>query len=92
MSGQLQTLYQIPNFSGVPLIKIGAVRDGGYQKPLACLITLTVINALRYLYPMIRSFHDRRTAALFLGKRIKGIDPLIQERARVRLLQIDRAG
>lgn len=40
---------------------------------------------------MIKSFHDKRTAALFLGRRVKGIDPLVQERARVRLLQIDAA-
>ena len=40
---------------------------------------------------MIRSFRDRRTAALFAGQRVRGIDPRIQERARLRLLQIDAA-
>ena len=40
---------------------------------------------------MIKSFHDKRTAALFLGRRVKGIDHAIQERARMRLLQIDAA-
>ena len=40
---------------------------------------------------MIKSFHDKRTAALFLGKQIKGVDSSIQQRARIRLLQIDAA-
>ncbi len=48
-------------------------------------------NAMRYYWRMIKSFHDKRTAALFLGKRIRGIDQTIQSRVRVRLLQIDAA-
>jgi len=40
---------------------------------------------------VIKSFHDKRTAALFLGKKVKGMDPSIQQRAHVRLLQIEAA-
>ncbi len=40
---------------------------------------------------MIKTFRDKRTAAVFLGRRVKGIDPTIQQRARLRLLQIDAA-
>ena len=40
---------------------------------------------------MIKSFYDKRTAALFMGKKIKGVDPSIQARVRMRLLQIDAA-
>ncbi len=40
---------------------------------------------------MIKSFGDKRTAALFLGHRVRRLDPTIQQRARLRLLQIDGA-
>lgn len=40
---------------------------------------------------MIRSFRDRRAAALFTGRRVKGLDPAIQRRALDRLLRLDRA-
>ncbi len=37
---------------------------------------------------MIESFHDKRTAALFLGHAVKGLPPTIQQRAfdKLRLL------
>ena len=37
---------------------------------------------------MIESFHDKRTAALFLGQSVKGLPPGIQQRAfdKLRLL------
>ena len=37
---------------------------------------------------MIESFHDKRTAALFLGQSVKGLPPAIQQRAfdKLRLL------
>ena len=37
---------------------------------------------------MIESFHDKRTAALFLGQSVKGLPPTIQQRAfdKLRLL------
>ncbi len=46
---------------------------------------------MRYHMFMIKSFYDKRTAALFMGKKIKGVDPSIQARVRMRLLQIDAA-
>ncbi len=54
-------------------------------------MTLDSINARRYYLSVIKSFHDKRTAALFLGNKLKGVDISIQQRARMRLLQIDAA-
>ena len=40
---------------------------------------------------MIRSFADKRTAALFAGHVVKGLPTQIQQRARARLLALDAA-
>lgn len=40
---------------------------------------------------MIKSFGDKRTAAIFTGYAVRGLPPQIQERARAKLLAIDAA-
>ncbi len=40
---------------------------------------------------MIRSFADKRTAAIFVGRAVKGIPGEIQGRARVKLQMVDAA-
>ncbi|ACI91954.1 plasmid maintenance system killer [Afipia carboxidovorans OM5] len=40
---------------------------------------------------MIKSFGDKRTAAIFAGYAVRGLPPPIQERARAKLLVIDAA-
>jgi toxin HigB-1 len=40
---------------------------------------------------MIRTFRDKRTAAMFLGEEVRGVQPNLQQRARVKLLMVDRA-
>lgn len=40
---------------------------------------------------MIKSFTDKRTAALFAGYLVKGVSSQIQRRARAKLLAIDAA-
>lgn len=40
---------------------------------------------------MIKSFRDKRTAAIFAGYAVSGLPPQIQERARAKLLAIDAA-
>lgn len=40
---------------------------------------------------MIKSFADKRTAALFAGYLVKGISNQIQRRARAKLLAVDAA-
>jgi proteic killer suppression protein len=40
---------------------------------------------------MIKSFADKRSAAVFVGLLVKGLPPQIQERARAKLLMIDAA-
>ena len=40
---------------------------------------------------MIRSFADKRTAALFAGYLVKALPTQIQERARAKLLAVDAA-
>lgn len=40
---------------------------------------------------MIRSFADRRTAALFAGNVVRGLPNEIQRRARAKLLAVDAA-
>ena len=41
---------------------------------------------------MIRSFADKRTAAIFASHAVRGIPIHIQQRARAKLLAIDAAG
>ena len=41
---------------------------------------------------MIGSFADKRTAALFAGRAVRGLPTSIQSRARTKLLMIDAAG
>lgn len=40
---------------------------------------------------MIKTFGDKRTAAIFAGYAVRGLPPQIQERARAKLLTIDAA-
>ena len=41
---------------------------------------------------MIKSFADKRTAAVFAGHAVRGLATQIQRRARAKLLMIDAAG
>ena len=41
---------------------------------------------------MIRSFADKRTAAIFAGHAVRGLPASIQQRARMKLVTIDAAG
>lgn len=41
---------------------------------------------------MIGSFADKRTAAIFVGRAVRGLPASIQQRARTKLLMIDAAG
>lgn len=41
---------------------------------------------------MIRSFADKRAAAIFVGRAVRGLPASIQQRARKKLLMIDAAG
>lgn len=41
---------------------------------------------------MIRSFADKRTAAIFAGHAVRGLPVSIQQRARLKLVTIDAAG
>ena len=40
---------------------------------------------------MIRSFRDKRAAAIFAGFAVRGLPPQIQRRAREKLLMVDAA-
>jgi proteic killer suppression protein len=40
---------------------------------------------------VIKTFGDKRTAAIFAGYAVRGLPPQIQERARAKLLAIDAA-
>ena len=40
---------------------------------------------------MIKSFRDKRTAAVFIGKLIKGLPPDVVRRAHLKLMAIDSA-
>lgn len=41
---------------------------------------------------MIKSFADKRTAAIFLGQAVRGLPMQLQQKARAKLLAIDAAG
>ena len=41
---------------------------------------------------MIRSFSDKRAAAIFAGHAVRGLPMSIQQRARTKLLALDAAG
>jgi len=53
------------------------------------MLDITSRPAIRFA--MIRSFADKRTAALFAGHVVKGLPPQIQKRARAKLLALDAA-
>ena len=40
---------------------------------------------------MIKSFADKRTAAIFVGYAVRGLPPQIQRRARAKILALDAA-
>ncbi|MDX2144532.1 MAG: type II toxin-antitoxin system RelE/ParE family toxin [Rhodospirillaceae bacterium] len=40
---------------------------------------------------MIRTFRDKRTAAMFVGEEVRGVQSSLQQRARMKLLMLDRA-
>jgi proteic killer suppression protein len=46
---------------------------------------------LRYGRSMIKSFKDRATESIFLGKRVRGLPGDIQQRARRKLRMLDAA-
>lgn len=48
-------------------------------------------TAIRYAWRVIKSFADKRTAALFAGHAVKGLPFQIQRRARARLQTLDAA-
>jgi len=52
---------------------------------------LTDVPFYGTLYNVIRSFADKRTAALFAGYSVKALPNQIQGRARAKLLAIDAA-
>ena len=54
---------------------------------------MLIRNAYRYvrLLDMIRSFADKRTAAVFTGLVVRGLPHPIQRRARTKLLMVDAA-
>jgi proteic killer suppression protein len=54
-------------------------------------VTLDVSNGSRYYTLVIRSFRDKRTAALFQGIVAKGVSADLAERARGKLLILDAA-
>lgn len=52
---------------------------------------LTLRTELRYAIAMIKSFADKRTAAIFAGYAVRDLPQHIQRRARAKLVAIDAA-
>ncbi len=52
---------------------------------------LTIRSVNHYVTPVIKSFVDRRTAAIFAGYMVRDLPLRIQKRARAKLLTIDAA-
>lgn len=46
---------------------------------------------IQYAFDVIRSFADKRTAAIFAGYAVRGLPQQIQQRVRAKLLAIDAA-
>lgn len=53
------------------------------------MVDITYCLAIRFV--MIKSFADKRTAAIFAGFTVKGLPTQIQQRARAELLAVDAA-
>ncbi len=47
---------------------------------------------ISFRWPVIKSFADKRAAAVFAGHAVRGLPMRIQRRARARLLAVDAAG
>lgn len=58
---------------------------------MAASITFDVIIYTLYVYSVIKSFHDKQTAALFQGLTPKGIAPDVVKRAVAKLALLDAA-
>lgn len=52
---------------------------------------LTERSVFQYAFAVIRSFADKRTAAIFAGYAVRGLPRQIQQRARAKLIAIDAA-
>lgn len=52
---------------------------------------LTGRSVFRYAFVVIRSFADKRTAAIFAGYAVRGLPHQIQQRVRAKLIAIDAA-
>lgn len=62
--------------------------DGSWR---GLLCTLDIPICMCYVHILIKSFHDKRTAALFEGLTPKGIGPDVVKRARMKLDLLDAA-
>ena len=58
----------------------------------AANVSLDVTIARRYYTRMIQSFADKRTAAVFLGLRVRSLSTDLQRVSRRKLMQLHRAG
>ena len=57
----------------------------------AALRDLTKRNVCRYAWFVIKTFANKRTAAVFAGQAVRGLPMQIQRRARAKLLAIEAA-
>src|SRR5690348_1124323 len=55
------------------------------------IVTFDVSDAWRYYSAVIKSFADKRTAAIFIGRNAKHMPADVAKRARAKLLMIDAA-
>ncbi len=64
----------------------------GFKQAVSYRIyTLDVHMATRYVSSLIKSFHDKRSAAIFAGLPARGVGPDVLKRARMRLALLDAA-
>ena len=63
----------------------------GFKQGSHTVYTLDVHIATRYVCILIKSFRDKRTAAIFEGLAARGVGPDLLKRARMRLALLDAA-
>jgi proteic killer suppression protein len=81
-----------PTIPDIPFLTLRSERRARIEGvPEAAAKDVDVRTALRYVRAVIRSFADERTAAVFSGQAVKGVDSRVQGRAKAKLQMLDAA-
>ena len=80
----------IHSWAALPITNFASA-GGGNSVPLISTVILTCVPPSGTVSVVIKSFVDKRTAALFAGYGVRGLPNQIQRRAKAKLVAVDAA-